>query len=217
MSYRSGRAGARSRGFTLVELMIVVAIVITLIVIAVPNFAKMIDRSRLRGAADAIVSLISSARTSGVQRNRNVVVSFAGTAPAWCAGANGQADAATAGNALSAGTDCDCTTGSNCAVGTQQMALSSSDYSSVTLGTYSSFSGVCTRSGTTSTCSSCANSSHCFTLDGQLGTVMDLTSPSVVLTSPAGTYKLQLTVAALGQPTLCVPSGSPDISGYSSC
>jgi type IV fimbrial biogenesis protein FimT len=197
----------------MVELMIVVAIVILLLVIAVPSFAKFIDRSRLKGAADAIVTLISSARASSVQHNRNVVISFAGTSPAWCAGANGVSDTAT-GNALAAATDCDCTTGSNCMIGNNQMALSSSNYSSVTLGSYSTFNGVCTDSAT---CSSCANSTKCFTFDGRMGTVMDLSSPSVTLTSPKGTYKLTLTVAALGQPMLCVPSGSPDISGYSAC
>ncbi len=198
----------------MVELMIVVGIVLLLMVIAIPNFTKMIDRSRLRGAADAIVSLISSARTAGVQKNRSIVVSFAGTAPAWCAGANQTTDPTTGGNALSAGTDCDCTTTSNCTVGTDQHpVLSSSNYSSVTLGTYSGFNGICTSAG----CSACGNSNHCFTFDGRLGTVLDLSSPSVVLTSPSGAYKLQLTVAALGQPMLCVPSGSPDISGYSSC
>ena len=174
--------------------MIVIAVVATLLVIAVPSFAKFIDRSRLKGAAEAAVSMIGGARTAAVQRNRQIAVSFGGTDPAWCVGANAATDP-TPGNLAGTASACDCATPSGCVVGAQQMVVSSSDYSSVTMGTRPSS----------------------FTFDGRLGTVSDLSSPSVTLTSPAGTYQLKLTVAPLGQPSLCVPSGSPDISGYSSC
>ena len=194
--YRFGRAVRRQSGFTLVELMIVVAVVILLLVIAVPSFAKFIDRSRLKGAAEAIVSMIGSARTASVQRNRDVAISFGGSSPAWCVGANGATDPGTKGDAVSTATACDCTTSSNCTVGTMSnFTIDSSNYNSVTMGTQPSS----------------------FTFDSKLGTVSDLSSPSVTLTSPAGAYKLTLTVAPLGQPSLCVPSGSPSIPGYSSC
>ena len=190
----SGLAIRRASGFTLVELMIVVAVVMTLLLIAVPNFAKFIDRSRLKGASEAVVSMIGAARTAAVQRNRDVAVSFGGTDPVWCVGANGAPDP-TAGNAAGTATACTCTTASNCTIGGQQTTVSSSDYNSVTMGTRPSS----------------------FIFDGRLGVVQDLSSPSVTLTSPAGKYKLTLTVAPLGQPSLCVPSGSPTIPGYSSC
>jgi type IV fimbrial biogenesis protein FimT len=195
-SLRYGRNIRPASGFTLVELMIVVSVVILLLVIAVPNFAKMIDRSRLKGAADAIVNLVASARAASVQRNRDVAISFGGSSPAWCVGANGAADV-TAGNAVSTATACDCTTASNCSVGdTGNFTVDSSNYNSVTMGTQPSS----------------------FTFDSRLGTINDMsTTPSLTLTSPKGTYKLTLTVAVLGQPSLCVPSGSPDIPGYSSC
>jgi type IV fimbrial biogenesis protein FimT len=186
-------------GFTLVELMIVLAVATILLLIALPSFADMIDRARLRGAAGDAVSLVADARGGSVQRNRNVVVSFGGTSPAWCIGANGAGEPGTVGNPIPAAAACTCTTPSGCMVGTQQLAMSSSNYSGVTVDT----------------------NSASLTFDSRLGTVSGLTSTltttGATFTSPKGKYKLLLTVAPLGQPSLCVPSGSPAIPGYASC
>jgi type IV fimbrial biogenesis protein FimT len=187
-------------GFTLVELMVVIAIVVILLVIAVPSFAEYIDRARLRGAADGALSLVADARTASVQRNRDVIVSFGGTDPAWCMGAKSAADPTTLGKPVNAVVDdvaCDCTTPSGCTVGTQSNdVVASSTYNGVTMGTRPLSSVI---------------------FDSRLGTVSGLTSTSVTMTSPKGKYQIQLIVAPLGQASLCVPPTMPSIPGISSC
>jgi len=187
--------GQRPGGFTLIELMIVLGVAAILLTIAAPTFSDVIDRARLRGAAGDIVSLLTNARGASVQRNRDVAVMFGGSDPAWCVGANGAAEPATIGDVIPAAAACDCAAPTGCMVGAQQMAISSASYNGVSMGTRPSN----------------------FTFDGRLGTLSTLAASTVVLTSPRGTYQLQVTVAPLGQASLCVPSGKPDVPGYRSC
>lgn len=196
---------AEHSGFTLVELMVVIAIVLVLLLVAVPAFTDLIDRARVRGAAGAAMSLLSEARGAGVFSSRDVRVVFQGSDPAWCIGANGAVTASPLGTQAGAAPTCDCTTANSCTVlngvaanaaGLQTLQLSSADYNGVTMGTRPSD----------------------FFYDGRFGALKDLaTTPSVVFTSPKGKYQIQLTVAPLGQPSLCTPSGQPVIPGISSC
>ena len=52
-------------GVTLVELMVSLAVLAILATVAVPSFVDFLDKNRVRGAADAVVSLVSSAPVSG--------------------------------------------------------------------------------------------------------------------------------------------------------
>jgi len=63
-------------GFTLIELMIVIAIMGILSAIAVPNFMHYMAERRLNGAARMVMSDLMNARTLAVTQNRNVQVAF---------------------------------------------------------------------------------------------------------------------------------------------
>ena len=54
------------KGFSLVELMVAVAVLAILLAAAAPSFAEFFDRARLRGAADDVTSLIATARGEAV-------------------------------------------------------------------------------------------------------------------------------------------------------
>ena len=196
-SIRAENITADQTGFTLVELMVVLAVVVILLMIAIPSFADLLDRSRVRGAAGAAVSLLADARGAAVQSNRDVAIRFGGTDPAWCVGANGAATPTTLGNMVPTAAACNSTCTDCTLLNGQQTstAVDSSNYSGVTMGT---------RPST-------------FIIDGRFGDLKPLASSSVTFTSPKGTYQIQMTVAPLGQATLCIPSGQKAIPGISSC
>ena len=81
-------AGARNRraagGFTAVELMVTVAIVVVLASIAMPSFADFTVNQRLRMAAYDLVADLTFARGEAVKRNNRVTITR--TASAWSGG-----------------------------------------------------------------------------------------------------------------------------------
>lgn len=62
----------RARGFTLIELMIGLAIAVTLLVLAAPNFAVWSADGQIRAAAESIVSGMRYAQMESIKRNEQV-------------------------------------------------------------------------------------------------------------------------------------------------
>ncbi|GAB2621559.1 GspH/FimT family pseudopilin [Lysobacter erysipheiresistens] len=79
----------RWRGFTLVELMITVAVLAIVVTLAAPSFSDLINRNRLTAAANEVVGALQTARMEAVRRNTRVVLcpSTDGTS---CSGADWQ-------------------------------------------------------------------------------------------------------------------------------
>jgi len=65
---------ARQAGFTLIELMIAVAIAAIAVSLAVPNFLRWYNESQLRQATSEIANKLTLARLAGMTQNRGVNV-----------------------------------------------------------------------------------------------------------------------------------------------
>ena len=91
---RARRAG----GFTLIELVVSLAVSFIFFAMAVPSFSGMRQRAALRGAADETMAFWNEARFEAVKRNQMVKVGvFTGANGAYCLGAattEDEADAA---------------------------------------------------------------------------------------------------------------------------
>ncbi len=183
-------------GFTLIELLVAISVLAILLVIAVPSFLDFFERSRLRGATDDISALVSTARSEAVKSGRNVTIGFTGDANVWCVGAN-QAATPAVGASYVTSASCDCSTAGSCNVDGIERVVRSSDYNNVTMASFPSPAS--------------------FDIDSKQGAVTDLSTNSATFISPNSSFRLQLTVSALGQTSSCVPSGNRAMPGFSPC
>lgn len=80
---KSSKASASQRGFTLAEMIVVVALVLVVSGLSIPNFTRAIDTSRLKGAAQTLAAEYQDARIRATQQDTSyaVLVSPVGIAP----------------------------------------------------------------------------------------------------------------------------------------
>jgi prepilin-type N-terminal cleavage/methylation domain-containing protein len=176
----------RIAGFTLIELMITVAVFVTLALLAAPSFYSLRQRSAIRDAGDQTLSFWNQARFEAAKRNQYVKVGVkAGSGTAFCLGAATTTDASDT-------TPCDCTTASPStnACDVARYPNDQNDWRNVTLSgtpTLGSNSGVAV-------------------IDPRLTSLADATAlGSITLAAPAGSfnYKLILHIDQMGRGVLC--------------
>ncbi len=176
-------------GFTLVELMISIAVLAVLLALAVPSFSEFRERNIVRGAADEVVSQIGNYRFEAVKRNRPITISVGGADADWCIGA-------VVGNSVAG---CDCTIAAACDVG-RYPGTETSVLRGARLVDASDFAPF-TFDPSTGTLL-------------QLGAQREL-----VVASPTASYNynLRVSVNAMGRAEVCVPGGSTFIGGMVAC
>ena len=70
----TARFGQKSPGFTLLELMVVLAIVAIMTTLAVPSFLRLIQSGTMASAANGFLADMRYARSQSIQRGRSVVM-----------------------------------------------------------------------------------------------------------------------------------------------
>ncbi|MDP1708618.1 MAG: GspH/FimT family pseudopilin [Gammaproteobacteria bacterium] len=112
------RTVAPHAGFSLIELMVTIAVLAVLLGIAIPSFQSMLEKQRLVGAAEQLYEDLQYARTEAIKRNANVFVSFT-TGSNWCYGI-----------ALAT---CTCGTAGSCQLSGVDKVVSGTDFRGVSL------------------------------------------------------------------------------------
>lgn len=68
------RMSRRDSGFTLIELMIVVALIAIIALVAVPSFERLIESNRLKSTTNDVLGTLNYARSEAVRRGEPVAV-----------------------------------------------------------------------------------------------------------------------------------------------
>ncbi|HRH87956.1 MAG TPA: GspH/FimT family pseudopilin [Rubrivivax sp.] len=74
----------RARGFTIIELMVVIALVGVLIALVAPSLRGMVSAQRVRGVNAELVTDLQYARSEAARRNRDVRVAFRAASSLTC-------------------------------------------------------------------------------------------------------------------------------------
>lgn len=179
-----------ARGFTLIELMVSVAVLAILLAIAVPSFNEFRQRSTLRGAGDQIASFWGDARFEALRRNSLVKVVFTDDAGGVCVGAM----VTTPADAVD--DTCDCHTAGACDVASWPS-------------TQGEWRGVRVASAAT-----IGSDSDGLIIDPKRGSLMDADDAGSILlqssTSGSADYRLNVAFDRNGRAFLCEPGDAPD-------
>ncbi len=184
-----------STGFTLIEMMVTLAVLFIFFIMAVPSFAGLKQRSAIRGAGDQVLSFWNEARFEAVKRNQLVKVGVrTGSNGAFCLGAATTTDEADA-------TTCDCMSAAPAsnACDVMRYPADQSEWNNVTV------TGV-TAGGTTSLLSI-----KPMVIEPKRTALTEATDKGTIsLAGPPGqmAYKLNLYVDQLGRGLLCESSSS---------
>ncbi|MNQ92872.1 hypothetical protein D3C85_1083100 [compost metagenome] len=68
------------RGFTLIELIVVLLVLVILVTIGGPSFSATLDRIRVQKTAEFLEQLMNTARSEALRRNTNVYLDVSGSA-----------------------------------------------------------------------------------------------------------------------------------------
>ena len=188
------RVIAANRGFTLLELMIVMVIVAIGVALAVPSYSDAMQRRETTAQAEDLVAFVSFAQSESVKYNEMISVHLTYTdKDNWCIGAN-------EGNA-----PCDCT---------------ETDTGAANFCSLNDVATIMRSAAQTYSSMTAASTDRTLVFDPIRGTMAtaDLgTNHGLTLESDNGHWSVQVDVAATGRVRVCNPDSAKAIPGYQSC
>lgn len=72
-------------GFSLIEMLIAIAVVAIILTIGMPSFKAMFDGNKLKGGSDALYFMLNLAKTESIKRNANIYLAVQ-SGENWCVG-----------------------------------------------------------------------------------------------------------------------------------
>ena len=203
----------RNRGFTIIELMIVIVVGAIGITLAVPSFRDVIERKQVGGAAEAAYEQLQRARSQAVSRStpdvvESIVVDFYENGTDWAIGFTDKPEGCNAESiTFSSGCSVDY---NNDGVADDRlwalMRIVGSDYRNITMSQATAFTG------SPRGCSSVSGegTQACFDSVRGLAKIGEYDFESA-------NYTLRVGVTLLGNVNICVPAGEKPIPGYRDC
>jgi len=130
LKFRPTRAKLLFSGVTLVELLIVLAITAILLTTAIPTFADMLERYRVRAATEKLFLYLHHAKSEAIKRNQRIHLTFNSSngGAVWCYG-------------LKIDATCDCTIEGSCQIDGVQKVINSSEFAGVSIEPHISLPG----------------------------------------------------------------------------
>jgi type IV fimbrial biogenesis protein FimT len=188
----------QAAGFSLIELMVTLVVIVILMLVAIPSFVAFNQRQAVRGAADEVLSAWNDARFDAAKRNVNVKFGYRTSGTAFCVGSATTTDPNDT-------TPCDC-----------MSASPGSDVCDVSRfpADQSEWSGVTLNSGT-----DLGGANHVVVLDlKQLRLVNSAGAGAISLDDPAGskTYRINVRIDKFGRGVICQSNatGLDQVTGF---
>lgn len=183
-----------SLGFTLIELMVTVAIIAIIALVAIPSMTAMIETRRMQSATEFVYARVASARVEAIKQSKTVYVTFAtGNSGNWSIGMSDK----TSCQPSTAPADCTVTTKVNGTDTDLSYVFTGADHTRVNM-TSAAFGSP---------------SSAQVSFSAGRGTS---NGGSVTLTSTDG-LQTQIQVNGLGRVIICSPTGSSKLGAYRDC
>lgn len=175
-----------ARGFTLIELMVTIAVLAILLVVAIPSFVEFRERAAVRGAGDQLVAFWANAKLEALKRDQPISVSIKKSGTTMCMGASTVITAV-----------CDCFSATACDV--DRYPPVQADWRGVAM------------VGTPTLGPADSDDDGLAVIDPKRGYLSDADDVGgVTIQSPgSNVYRLKLYVDRWAKPYLCMPTDSP--------
>lgn len=191
---------SKRKGFTLVELMLVLAVVAIITSFALPSYRTLIEKRQVTSGAEQLGAFLSAVQMESVKRSEDIYVDYYRLdADTWCIGIV---------NLVGGRTDCDCTkpaTDANaCLIDSQLRVINDSNLN---------YPGVMNS----------IDGDGSFVYDPARGLIHDdmgsttFDEAELELLSEDGSYALNVQITSTGRVKMCSDSDAKKVPGYDTC